>query len=180
MSEPEVFVRIHECAADVVEIVAYRAHPRERGFPAFGRASNAGDQLRLSVRPGRWLVLSAPAEAGATAARWESACAESAAAIDLSSGLVALFVQGAAAREMLTRGCRLDLDPAVMPTGSAAATLMAQVAVTLVTLPAGLLLLTPSTTARHLREWLVSTAQSFGFEQGAALPVTDLLRSEWS
>ena len=80
---------------------------------------------------------------------------------------------------MLARGCRLDLDPAVMPTGSAVATVIAQVAVTLVAMPAGLLLLTPSTTARHLREWLLSTSKPFGFEQGAALRLTDLLRSEW-
>ncbi len=180
MSAPDASVTIHACATDVVEIAAYRACLRDVQLPAMGRAAIASDQLRLSVRPGRWLLLSEPGQAGAAAARWESVYAESAAIIDLSSGLVAVFVQGAAAREMLTRGCRLDLDPTVMPVGSAAATLMAQVAVILVVLPAGLLLLTPSTTARHLREWLVSTAQPFGFAPGADLKLTDLLRSEWS
>jgi heterotetrameric sarcosine oxidase gamma subunit len=180
VSAPDACVTIQECATDVVEIVAHRAASRDTQLPAMGRAAIAGDQLHLSVRPGRWLLLSEPAASGAAAARWESVSAGSAAAIDLSSGLVTLFVQGAAAREMLTRGCRLDLDPTVMPAGSAAATLMAQVAVTLVALPAGLLLLTPSTTARHLREWLASTAQPFGFAPGADLKLTDLLRSEWS
>lgn len=180
MSVRDASVTIRECPADVVEIAAHRATSRDMHLPAMGRAEIASDQLRMSVRPGRWLLLSEPAPAGAAAARCEAVYAESAAAIDLSSGLAAFFVQGAAGREMLARGCRLDLDPAAMPAGSAAATLIAQVAVTLVALPAGLLLLTPSSTARHLREWLISTAQPFGFKPGAVLQLTDLLRSEWS
>jgi hypothetical protein len=38
---------------------------------------------------------------------------------------------------------------------------MVQVSVILVALPSGLLLLTPASTARHVREWLVSTAKPF-------------------
>jgi sarcosine oxidase subunit gamma len=180
VSGPDASQWIRACIADVVEIAAHRASPRDQQFPALGRAVIANDQLRLSVRPGRWLLLSEPAEPGASAARWESVCSDFAAAIDRSSGLDAVWVQGAAAREMLTRGCRLDLDPTVMPNGSTAATLIAQVAVTVVVLPTGLLLLTPSTTARHFREWLISTARPFGFEPGPDVQLTDLLRSEWS
>jgi len=36
------------------------------------------------------------------------------------------------------------------------------VPVILVALAAGVLLLTPASTARHLREWLVATARPFG------------------
>lgn len=180
MSAPDASGTIHDCAADVVEIAVFGATSHDTRLPAMGRAEMLSDQLRLSVRPGRWLLLSVPAQAGEAAARWEAVYAESAAAIDLSSGLAAFFVQGTAAREMLARGCRLDLDPVAMPVGSAAATLIAQVAVTLVALRPGLLLLTPSSTARHMREWLISTAQPFGFERGADLQLTDVLRSEWS
>lgn len=180
MSAPETTSLIRECPLDIVEIVAYRdgvSHPQ---WPTFGQAAQVGTDLSLSVRPERWLVLSEPGLAAATAVRWESMAAGSVAAVDLSSALVAFCLAGAAAREMLTRGCRLDLDPLVLPARSAAATFIAQVAVTLVVMPGGLLLLTPSTTARHFREWLVSTARPFGFMLGANWTLTDLLRSEWS
>jgi sarcosine oxidase gamma subunit len=67
------------------------------------------------------------------------------------------------------RGCRLDLDPDVFPAGSAAATIMAQVSVTIMALSSGVLLLTPATTARHFYEWLASAAKPFGFVAQPAL-----------
>jgi hypothetical protein len=36
---------------------------------------------------------------------------------------------------------------------------MAQVAVVIAVLPSGLLVLTPSSTARHFREWLIASAR---------------------
>jgi sarcosine oxidase subunit gamma len=157
--------------ADIVEIAALhaRAHELEsiagaRGLdlPALGRLALASDQVALCVRPERWLLIGPPTFPGATAALWQAACARVGAAVDLSSGLTALHLSGPQVRELLSRGCRLDLDPEVFPAGSAAATIMAQVSVILAALPSGLLLLTPATTARHLREWLTSTAKPFG------------------
>jgi sarcosine oxidase gamma subunit len=78
---------------------------------------------------------------------------------------------------MLARGCRLDLDPVEFPAGHAAATHMAQVSVIIAALPSGIMLLTPATTARHVREWLASTAQPFGFAQRPAPAVGDLYRT---
>jgi sarcosine oxidase, subunit gamma len=121
----------------------------------------SADHLALCVRPDRWLILSPPASAGASAGVWQAACAGLGIALDLSSGLTALQLAGPAAREVLVRGCRLDLDPDAFPVGAAAATIMVQVSVILVALPSGLLLLTPASTARHVREWLVSTAKPF-------------------
>src|SRR4029077_5615429 len=107
----------------------------------------------------------------AAGALCEAACARVGAAVALSSGLAAWHLAGPRVREVLSRACRLDLDPQVFPAGSAAATLMAQVAVILAVLPSGLLLLTPATTARHLREWLASTAKPFGLVPGADVTV---------
>jgi sarcosine oxidase subunit gamma len=73
-----------------------------------------------------------------------------------------LHLAGPAVSDVLARGCRLDLHPAAFLPGSAAATSMAQVSVTLARLHAGWLLLTPSSTARHLREWLAAAARPFG------------------
>jgi heterotetrameric sarcosine oxidase gamma subunit len=171
-------VRTGRCLADVVEIAASRdrasdveAIASRRGWrlPALGRSLSAPGQIAISVRPGRWLLLSAAAVTGETVATWEKDCAGVAAVVDLSSGLAALWVEGPSGREVLARGCRLDLDPRVFPAGHAAATIMAQVAVTLVALSSGVLLLTPSTTARHFSEWLAHTAAPFHLEALTAL-----------
>lgn len=106
-----------------------------------------------------------PAGAGDPASSWQVACQGVAAVVDLSSALHGFRLSGAAVRDVLARGCRLDLDPNVFPDGAAAATIMAQVPVTLTRRGSTILLLTPSTTARHLREWLVSTARPFGLSQ---------------
>ncbi len=186
MSDPAPGIQMHDCALDIVDIAALRGRVRDltgiaaaQGLqlPAFGRATMTRDQLALSVRPGRWLLLSAPADAGSTATRWQSAVAECGVAVDLSSGLSGIHLTGAPSRDMLACGCRLDLDPASFGAGSAAATVMAQVAVILVGLPSGMLLLTPSTTARHFREWLASAGSVFGLAPRTEFNGYDLFRS---
>src|SRR5205814_359129 len=136
-----------------------------------GLVAVASGQLALGVRPARWLLLARPAHSGATAARWQAACGRAGAAVDLSSGLAAWRLAGPQVRDALARACRLDLDPQVFPAGSAAATVMAQVGVILAVLPSGLLLLTPTSTARHLRAWLASTAKPFGLVSEADVTV---------
>jgi sarcosine oxidase subunit gamma len=176
-------LRWGRCPADIVEIAALRnraadvaALAARRGWPlpALGRCLVAPGQLALSVRPGRWLLLSSPAVPGATAIQWGQDCAGLAAAVDLSSGLAALWLEGASWREALARGCRLDLHPSVFPAGGAAATVIAQVAANLVALSSGVLLLTPSTTARHFSEWLTHTAAPFGLTALSATSLTHL------
>ena len=92
-------------------------------------------------------------------ALWQAACASAGSAVDLSSALAMLHLSGPRARELLARSCRVDLHEHSLPAGRAIATVMAQVAVTIATIPSGLLLLTPATTARHFREWLIASAK---------------------
>ncbi len=171
-------IRLASCVADIVEVAALRGRARglasladRRGvrLPEHGRVGAAPAQLALCVRPDRWLLLTPPAPAGATAGLWQAACAGLGVAVDLSSGMTALHLAGPRAREVLLRACRLDLDPDAFPVGRAAATIMAQVSVILATLASGMLILTPSSTARHFREWLVAGAQPFGL-----MPRSDL------
>lgn len=166
-------VSLAACNADVVEIAAFRDRASELEslaashgvtLPARGEVRVvAADHVALSVRPGRWLLLSPPAPPGESARDGQRIFAGVGAVIDHSSGLAALYLAGQTWRELLKRGCRLDLDPRVFPAGTAAATIIAQVPATLAALPWGLLLLTPATTARHFREWLAATAAPFGF-----------------
>jgi len=183
LSEPTPNVTLATALTDVVELAALRdrsqvlkalAGRRGVNLPGIGRLGVARDTLALCVRPERWLLLTLPASPGLTASLWQRACEGVAGAVDLSGGLVALHLGGRHAREALARGCRLDLDPDVFPTGHAAATIMAQVATILAALPAGMLILTPASTARHFREWLTGAARPFGLAARADVTVAAL------
>lgn len=173
-------VTLAACTADIVEVVALRgraanlervAAARGVRLPAPGRLAFTGDQLALCVRPERWLLLSTASAAGATAAAWQRACEGCGAAVDHSSGLTALELAGPQGRAVLARGWRLDLDPRIFPAGHAAASIMAQVAVIVAALPTSLLLLTPATTSRHLREWLGASSRFCGLAMRADVPL---------
>jgi len=139
VSAPESGIRLASCAADMVEIAAlHGARPSSRTSRAPGASSCrcwdgwGGRQINSRfASAGALALLVPPAHSGATAALWQAACARVGAAIDLSSGLAAWHLAGAQVRDVLARACRLDLDPQVFPPGSAAATVMAQVAVIL-------------------------------------------------
>ena len=176
-------VTIGSCRVEVTELAALRgrapaltalAASHGVALPPIGRAVASVEALVLGVRPDRWLLLTVPAAAGATAARWQALCAGAAVAVDLSAGLAALLLTGPDVRDVLARGCRLDLAADSFPPRHAAATAMAQVATTLVALPAGMLILTPASTARHLREWLLAIAQPFGLAQCTEVSVSTL------
>ncbi len=175
MSADEPGVRLGAWPREVIELAAFRNRADEVGriaaghglaLPALGASAAGGERLALCVRPARWLVLSPPAPPGSEAARWQGALAGVGAAVDLSGALTAFQLAGGAVRTMLVRACRLDLSERAFPRGCAAATIMVQLPVTLAALDSGLLLLTPATTARHLREWLVETSGPFGLECG--------------
>lgn len=155
MSAPERF----HCRRQPAAILEFVARERQHGArsPAFGRAIETDGQMLLSVRPGRWLALSTRSDDVAAPA-WAG---ESTTHVDLGSALAVFELAGPAVREVLARGCRLDLDPDRFPPGHAAATVIAQVSAILVALPSAMLLITPSSTARHLFEWLEHTATVF-------------------
>ena len=185
VSAPEL--RLAVCAADIVELAAFRGRADElvsiagaqgRILPPMGRIVSGADHLTLCLRPQRWLLLAAPASPGATAAHWQAACAGVGAAIDLSGAMQALYFTGSDTRELLVRSCRLDLSADAFPPGSAAATIMVQVSVVLAALPSGVLLLTPASTARHLCDWLASTSRSFGTMPLSEARVADLTVAE--
>ena len=181
MSAPET--TLATLRADVVELAALRAGSAQlasaaaaRGIalPECGAASLGSAAVTLSVRPGRWLLVTSPTAAGASAALWQG-IADGGCVIDQSSGLAALHLAGPAVRTLLARGCRLDLDPGCFPAGRAAATIMAQVSTVLAALPSGMLILTPSSTAQHLSEWLTASARPFGPLRRAELTLAEML-----
>lgn len=180
-------VQLSRCTARVIELAAHRGREREletiaadRGWslPPLGQSVITSSQLSLNVRPGRWLLLTAPAAADAGIGLWATHCAGIGSAVDLSSGLALLHVGGSAAREVMARSCRLDLHPQYFTAGRAAATIMAQVATIIVALPRGLLILTPASTARHFREWLEAAARPFGLTPPSNVGLAALLEGD--
>jgi heterotetrameric sarcosine oxidase gamma subunit len=176
-------VRIADCTADIIELAAFRdgsdalgslAAARAAPLPKCGRLCRSVGGLILAVRPDRWLLCCARAATGTAARSWQTACDGRAAVIEHSAALTLFYVTGASAREMLKRGCRLDLDPRAFPPGAAAATIMAQVPVILAALASGLVLLTPASTSRHFREWLITTARPFGLGSFGSVTVAQL------
>jgi sarcosine oxidase subunit gamma len=179
-------VHLSDYRSDVVEIASLRGRVRElegiaaaRGLtlPGFGRVVATARWLTLSVRPERWLVLQPATVAGARAAQWHTACAGMGSAVDLSSALAVLHLAGPMARELVARSCRVDLHESAMPSGRAVATVMAQVAVTIAAIPSGMLLLTPATTARHFREWLLASAKLCALPASAARATIEMFGS---
>lgn len=182
MSGPEGIV-LAACPADIVELAAFSGRAAdlatladERGLtlPASGGIAARAGRLALQVRPGRWLVLSPRAAPGESAAQWLKVGDGCAATVDLSSALAAFLLKGPLVGEMLARACRLDLAADAFPAGTAAATIMVQVPAILARLTAGMLLLTPATTARHLRDWLMATSRPFGLELAPDTTVSEL------
>ncbi len=165
MSAPEITapLRIEHSTSDVVEVTArrgrfrdvvYAGRARDLNLPSLGEATWSETYVAASTRHERWWVIGpalAPAE---TAARIAGLLGTGAVVVDQSSGYDTFDLVGAGWRKALARGCRLDLDPAIFVAGHAAATTIAQVNVILIPHPSGLLVLVPSTLARHFREWL--------------------------
>ncbi len=173
-------VALAHWAAEVLEVAALRqGAAAAEGFgracgeplPRFGSARIDSPTLALCVRPSRWLLVAprSPSPASPRAVTWRAGCGAQVAVTELSSALAAFIAAGPRLRELLARGCRLDLDPEVFPAGSAAASVMVQVPVVLAALPRGMLLLTPASTAQHFAEWLEAAARPFGPAQNLTI-----------
>ena len=86
------------------------------------------------------------------------------AAIDVSGQRTTLRLRGAHARDVLEKGCSLDLHPRVYGPGTAAQTMLGLAGVILIPLDddgADYRILVRSSFARYLAEWLVDAAAEF-------------------
>lgn len=93
---------------------------------------SAADLTILWLGPDEWLVLTAPGAESALSERLEAALLETHAAVtDVSGNRAHLRLRGAAAREVLAKGCPLDLHPRVFKPGSCAQTVLARTSVLL-------------------------------------------------
>ncbi len=89
------------------------------------------------------------------------------AAVDVSAQRTAMRLRGARARDVLAKGCSLDLHPRVFGTGAAAQTMLGQAAVVLIPLDhngTDYRILVRSSFAGYLADWLIDAAEEFGVD----------------
>ncbi len=82
---------------------------------------------------------------------------------DVTDSLCAFLLEGSATRQVLAKGCSLDLHPDVFTAGSCAQTLLALAGVTLMAMDKNKLIVICRTSfAPYLKEWLYDAALEYG------------------
>lgn len=104
----------------------------DRTLPGTVGTAVAGEPRLLCLGPGDWLAVS-DAVGGSMLGRHleQAARSHGIVALDISHGVVTLRVEGARSREVLSRGCGLDLHPRAFPVGHCARTRLMMLGVTL-------------------------------------------------
>lgn len=136
-------------------------------LPQPGYASSANSDITaIWVAPNTWLITRPAMQGSDLIARIADAIGVSGSVVDQSCGYAALRLSGARTRELLAKGCRIDLHPRAFGPGRAAVTLLAHVHVVLrqVDEIPTFELIVPSTLAEHVFEWLCLSVAEFGYE----------------
>ena len=88
--------------------------------------------LAIWLGPDEWLLLAERQESGSLVAEMQAELTgHLASVVDISTGQTVIRLRGPSTRDVLARGCALDLDPAVFAPGACAQTLLARAQVLL-------------------------------------------------
>ncbi|MDQ1066090.1 sarcosine oxidase subunit gamma [Streptomyces canus] len=129
-----------------------------------GDTATSGLHTILWLGPDEWLVLSR-ADAGTVTAQVRQALdGAPGSVVDVSANRTTLELSGPAAREVLEKGCPLDLHPRVLGPGRAVSTTVGPIAVLLWQLDDGptYRLLPRSSFADYLARWLIDAMSEYG------------------
>lgn len=134
--------------------------------PGPGRALLQGGVATIWIGPGTWLVTEPWRREGALAERIAAVLGRTASIVDQTHGKAAIRLSGARARDVLARGCRIDLHPRVFGPGRAATTPIAHVGTTLLQIDdvPTFDLIVPATFAESFFGWLCEAAAGIGYE----------------
>ncbi|WP_375486211.1 sarcosine oxidase subunit gamma [uncultured Jatrophihabitans sp.] len=129
--------------------------PRDLRRLVLGAEGSHASQRRqveqvLRLGPDEWLVLTPTADLGSRT----TTLREFGVVTDVSGQRTAVELTGPRARDVLARGCAIDLDPSVAPVGTCVSTLLAQTGVIVLVEPEAILLLVRSSFASYLARWL--------------------------
>ena len=154
----------------LVQVIAQRgkeqAMAERLGFdPAPGWASGIEAGTALWLAPSAWMVVAEGLEEGELHKTLLDGLQDLAAVVDQSHGRAALRLSGPRARDVLAKGCRLDLHPRVFPPGMCAQSAIAQIGVLLHQIdeaPTYDLYLFAGYALDFL-DWLTASAAEFGY-----------------
>jgi sarcosine oxidase subunit gamma len=120
--------------------------------------------------PDEWLVSSPDVAAEALESQLRDAVVGHAgAAVDVSAQRTTLRLRGDHARDVLAKGCSIDLHPKMFGPGAAVQTMLGQAAVVLIPLSdngTDYRVVVRSSFAGYLAEWLIDAAEEFGVLPG--------------
>lgn len=135
-------------------------------LPDPGHTSVAGDATAAWIAPGAWLILAPLHSAGSLPQRLATAASGSASITDQTFGKTVLRISGVRARDVLAKGCRVDLHPRSFGPGRAAVTPIAGINCVLTQVDGAPTfdLIVPSTLAESFFQWLRTSAAEFGCE----------------
>ncbi|MDX1887112.1 sarcosine oxidase subunit gamma [Mycolicibacterium sp. 120270] len=127
------------------------------------------DASVIWLGPQEWLITSGGRDAEALEAALRGAVSEhGGAAVDVSAQRTTLRLRGTHARDVLAKGCSLDLHPAVFGPGAAAQTTLSHAGVVLMPLSdngSDYRIIGRSSFARYLADWLIDAAEEFGLDE---------------
>ena len=130
-------------------------------LPQPNRVARGTARAIMWLGPDEWLVLAETAEGSALAAELGAVLAgRHVSVVDVSASRTIVELSGEGAREVLARGCSLDLHPRVFATDHCAQTLLANVQIILEQIdaaPTYRVYVRPSF-ARYLADWLLNAA----------------------
>ena len=160
-------VVLAERRVDIVQVMGPEATVRDiagLALPKPGRAEIIGDSMAVWIQPSGWLVIRPRGVEGALAKTL--ADASGVAVVDQSHGRALLRLSGIHARDVLAKGCRLDLHPRAFSAGSAATTTIDHITVTIVQIDATPTydLVLPANFAEAFLDWLRMSAAEYGYE----------------
>ncbi|BBY22209.1 sarcosine oxidase subunit gamma [Mycobacterium stomatepiae] len=119
--------------------------------------------------PQEWLVMSTDRTGEQLETQLRAVITElGGAAVDVSAQRTAVRLRGEHARDVLAKGCSLDLHPRVLGPGAAAQTVLGLAAVVLIPLSdngTDYRILVRSTFAGYLADWLIDAAAEYGAVQ---------------
>ncbi|HZS85058.1 MAG TPA: sarcosine oxidase subunit gamma family protein [Stellaceae bacterium] len=129
------------------------------------RAARGGGTAVLWSGPGRWLVVAAEQPGSDLAARLEAALATAPAVVtDLGHARTVLRVSGPSARDLLAKGCPLDLHPRTFPVDACAHSLLGHAGILIHAVDAvpSFDLYLARSYARSAWEWIEESAAEYG------------------
>ena len=128
-------------------------------LPQMAGETREGRGVRIIwLAPDRWLVI------GKNSSELVELIGK-AAINDISQGRVILRISGHNARDLLNKGCPIDLDPQIFPSGQAVSTLLGHLNVVIDCVEANIFEIYVSRSYHHfICEWLVRAGKEFGIQ----------------